>query len=249
MRPVFRFMILLGILAFSSSHARADSDAPLLLLYNERPPFMETKPDGTAAGLFVTPVFGALAKAHIDVSVSLIPVARQIAMIQANQTAVCALGKYKTLEREEFAKFSQPIYQDRAVIGLAGRNFQSPANASLDDLLADPNLHVLTKQAVIYGAHLDGKLAVMKAQRVDVASEYSVLFRMIQSGRAELAFFPIEELTYRTTELGLPLADFRVLRFPELEPGEKRYMMCSKLVTDELLKRFNAALPALHTHN
>ena len=47
---------------------------------------------------------------------------------------------------------------------------------------------------------------------------------------------------YYRDKLGLSERDFKVIRFIDMPAGEKRYLMCSKLVGDAEMEKINAYL-------
>ncbi len=129
------------------------------------------------------------------------------------------------------------------MIGLADPRLKLAPDIALDDLLANPEISVAIKQSIVYGRYLDGKLVTMKARRIEVAAEFGSIIHMIELGRAGLTFVPLEEARYYVRRAGMEMTQFQILHFPDMPPGEKRYLMCSRKVPDELLERVNAYLP------
>lgn len=221
--------------------ARATEPAPLQLFYFDRPPFMADDGSGRVQGVVATPVGEAFARAGIAVAWIKVPAARQLVAIQENRERACGLGWFKNPEREKFAKFSRPLYQDQQMIVLAHVNYTNP-ETSTSEFLADKDLRLLTKRGFSYGPLLDQRLQTMAAIRVEVAAEIDQMFSMLASRRVDAAFFSSEEADYLLASRPGEAKSLRKVVFRDLPKGEKRHLMCSPSVDDELLRRFNAAL-------
>ena len=219
----------------------AAAQDPIVLQHDERPPFLKTEADGSVSGTAATPAALAFQKAGIPYAWKYESASRQIAMLKSG-ARVCSVGWYKTPERERFAKFSKPVSQDSPMIGLSNRDFKVQAKATLDQVLADQNVTVLVKASIVYGPFLESRLAQMKAKRVMTFEEFGPMIRLIHLGRAQLTFIPIEEADYYIEKMGYSPKDFNILHFVEMPPGEKRYIMCSMSIEDDVIDRLNAAL-------
>ena len=60
------------------------------------------------------------------------------------------------------------------------------------------------------------------------------MLQMIQAGRADFMFLAEEEARYLVEQAGFNMSSFQLIRFPDMPLGEKRYIMCSKHVPDEI---------------
>jgi hypothetical protein len=233
------FFFLSIVIAGASRTARADT--PVRFMYGERPPFTETLPDGSVGGSVGKPVFAAVQQAGIAADWVVTPAARQLETIRQNDSRSCAIGWFKTPERQSFARYTKPVSQDSPTIALANAGFHPPPDITLDALLADPSLDVVVKESLIYGGFLDGKLAAMKAHRQITAREFGDLVRMIHDGHG-LTFLPLEEANYYEQQAGLPADGFTIITFRDMPPGEKRYIMCSMQVEPGIIERLNAQI-------
>jgi ABC-type amino acid transport substrate-binding protein len=232
------FTLAISLLALPSM-ALGD---PLILYYVQRPPFMWRDAQGKVTGVLVTLTAAAFAKAGVAIIWKEASPPRQLAIIESNQSRVCALGRYKTPERLAFAKFSIPYYQDSASVGLANVNFKVSDHARAADLMADPNVTILLKDDIRLGPYTEDLISHMKAKRLGTSNDYEQIIRMIKAGRADFALFSGEEEAYYRNKLGFTDKDFKIIHFPDMPPGEKRYLMCSKQVEDAVLEKINAEL-------
>jgi hypothetical protein len=82
----------------------------------------------------------------------------------------------------------------------------------------------------------------MKAKRIATYEEFGGMIRLIKLGRAQITFIPIEEAEYYIDKMGYARNDFNIIRFADMPPGEKRYIMCSKSIENEVMERLDAAI-------
>src|SRR6202035_3376932 len=98
------------VIAVASEAARAET--PITFMYAERPPFTETRQDGSVGGIVGKPVFAAVQAAGIPAEWAATPAARQLEIIRQNDSRSCAFGWFKTTERQSFARYTKAISQD-----------------------------------------------------------------------------------------------------------------------------------------
>lgn len=219
--------------------------APLELQIVQRPPYLMVGPDQSMDGIAIRPTAAAFKKAGIDVIWREVPALRQLQRLKSNQERVCSVGWYKTAERQKFAKFTNPVSQDSPWAAFANGGFAPTAGANVRGLLASSSVSVLIKTGFVYGDFLDRELAAMKAQRIDTMADMPQVLLMIEAGRAQLTFAPIEEIQYYLSKHSSGADATSIITFDEMPAGYHRHLMCSKLVEDELIARFNAALAPL----
>ncbi|MFZ6726145.1 hypothetical protein ACO0K2_11690 [Undibacterium sp. MH2W] len=232
-------VIFLGLILFPRA---ALSEEKLKLQIIELPPYIIVKSATEVGGTVVEPTLKALHSAGIDFEWEVIPANRQIAQIKNNQEKICSVGWYKTPERELFAKYSKPILIDSKFIAFANIDFNSVQGETLDDILSDPKTQVLIKSSLASGNFLDEKFKNMKATAVITSAEIASVFKMIQAGRAHITFVPADMLKYYQDVGIIQGKNYKVLTFDEMPAGRERYLMCSKLVDDQTIKKFNKAL-------
>lgn len=237
-------VLLPALLALGTAGAR-DAE-PLKVLYNERPPYMVAK-DGEVTGLTADAAAYALRKAGIPFQWVEIPSARQLFMLQENQERLAALGWYRNPERERFAKFSTPLYQDRQIAVLARKdNTKVAAVDSVAHLLGDRQLTLLAKAGYSYGRFLDEQIAAFQPQVMRVTVENLSMIRMVGARRADYMFIAPEEADATLPHSGVPPSAFRLITLPDMPAGEKRHLMFSLRVDDETIRRINHYLDEYH---
>lgn len=241
---------LLGLFAALVISGRGgQAEEPLKVLYNERPPYMVAR-DGEVTGLTADAAAYALRRAGIPFQWVEIPSARQLFMLQENQERLAALGWFRNPDRERFAKFSSPLYQDRQIAVLARRdNAKVAAVDSVAHLLGDRRLTLLAKAGYSYGRFLDEQIATFEPRIMQVTVENLSMIRMVGARRADYMFIAPEEAEASLPRSGVPPSAFRLITLPDMPAGEKRYLMFSLRVDDETLRHINHYLDeyrALH---
>lgn len=221
--------------------------APIVLLYSERPPYNSRTPDGKLSGIVGTPVTQAFAKAGLRFELHEASLQRQLEALKRNTPRVCVSGLYKTAEREQFARYTKPVSQDQAMVGLANTSFapttsNGTATLTVHGLLTNPEVTVLLRDAVNYGPFLEGEFATMKARRATTDGQFAQMVKMIYAGRAQLTFFPLEEAQYYAKVAGYSAQQFKLLSFADMPAGEKRYILCSRQVEAAVVEKLNAGL-------
>ena len=230
------------VLCMSAVVARADE--ALTIYYNERPPYLVTATDGSGVGgLTATPAGRAVHLAGLQVRWSKLPSNRQLAVIKDNKEIACAIGWFRNAEREAYAKFSHPLYQDRPTVALARGGFQ-PQAERLADELREHRPMVLLKDGFSYGPFIDGLMKQLRPPTMSTTVENWQMVRMIAAQRADFMYVSEEEAGYFIDQAGMAPGDVKIVRFADMPAGERRHLMCTRLMPDEWLARINKALPA-----
>ena len=92
---------------------------PVTLHYVQRPPYMMAAGEGLT-GLTGGPSYLAFKTAKVAVVVKETPFARQLYYLEKNTGRDCMIGMFRRPEREAFAKYSKPVYQDQPQVIVAG---------------------------------------------------------------------------------------------------------------------------------
>lgn len=244
MRKIVIFLTALIGLNVCWSGARLSAAEPIRLYYNERPPFKMRLPDGGIAGLALAPAANAFAQANIPVIWEELPASRQIEYVKAGKIRGCAVGFYKTAEREKYAKFTAVTSQDSQFVLFARRNLTIPESIPITNLLNNPDYRLLLKQSNSYGRLISEAILSAKAQVELSANNMANILKMIQASRADLTLVLPEEIEYYRKAGLLDPSLYRVVTVTGIPPSEARYMMCSKAVEDDMINRVNQALGA-----
>jgi uncharacterized protein (TIGR02285 family) len=220
---------ILGAIGFGSSVVADDA---IEIIYESRPPYVQSGSDGLE-GFVATPLMGALKDSKVAYEIKEKPSKRHLHEIEANQKEICAVGWFKNPDREKFANFTDPLYQDKPM-GILARKAQMQKDLTLDALFANSSLSVLTKASYSYGALIDEKLKNSALKKREVNSDNIKMLALIEKKRADFMFISFEEASYllQDQKVSVSLEFVPLVGMPE---GNKRYLICSKKVPQEKL--------------
>lgn len=221
----------------------AMADDKITLSFNDRPPYLVAGADGSASGLTGTPAAEAFRAAGIDVAWSKVPPNRQLVVIKEGGQN-CAIGWYKTAEREQFAKFTKPIYRDKPTVIIANPKFAAGDNAKLSDILATKGVRVLVKENFTYGPYIDAALDKVKAAQTKSNGTSTQMLQLVNANSVDFMFASEEEASYLVEQSGIGAGNFKQIKMPDVPVGDDRYIMCSKDVSDDVIGKLNKAIGA-----
>ncbi|MBK6908462.1 MAG: transporter substrate-binding domain-containing protein [Rhodocyclaceae bacterium] len=217
--------------------------SPVIVHYVQRPPYMTPSNDGLA-GLTGAPTVMAFKRANVPFVLAETPFARQMHMLESNSGQDCMIGMFKKPERELFAKFTQPVYQDRAqVILTASANAHRFAKySSVTDVFNDKSMRLLVKLRYSYGVALDALIERYQPTINKTADENLLMLKAIKLQMDDYMFIAPEEAAVAIAAAGFSESDFAQIKFKNMPDGEHRRIMCSKNVPDEVIAKLNAAI-------
>jgi hypothetical protein len=177
------------------------------------------------------------------------PPKRQLSSIQSNSERICGVGWFKSPEREMFARFTNPLYQDQPTAVLIRADIADDfISSTTHDLFTSPDLTLLLKSGYSYGGFIDGKLKKHSPRTVTTTGTTQRMLDMIAKGQADYFFLPTDEAETLLTGTETPQL-FRLLELPEMPHGDTRYIMCSKQVTENEIDALNKAMTAITTES
>lgn len=210
------------------------------LLFNERPPYMMSDGEGNVIGLTADVANYAFKMANINFVWVEMPSQRQLTMLSENKNEIAALGWFKNPDREKFAKYSIPIYQDRQISLLARKgNKQLSSYDSLDSFFADKSINLLIKDGYSYGSFIDEKLHKSQLIQQKTVGESIAMIRMIDAGRADCMFISPEEASVAIKTSGVKESSLELITFNDMPVGENRYIIYSQNVNDSTISQIN----------
>lgn len=236
-----KFLSLLLLIAATPLQAQT-----LTVSYIEKPPYYYTE-GGTARGFLLDFTKQMADKAGLAITLSARPAKRVLSELQANASPMCSIGWFKTPEREAFARFSLPIHQDTpmAVLTDLAHEEQIRRFPSLRALTADPAYRLGVSDGFSYGVYVDALVHEMGANLERAAITPVQTLKKLAMGRIAYTIVDTEELEYLAREANLARHRLVAIHFPDIPPGNIRYLMCSHRVDDALLARINDAIRAM----
>ena len=219
------------------------SSESLLILWTERRPFQYTDEDGQAKGVLVDLGKAIFNRAGIAFNWQEVPANRVLMELQVNDRPLCAVGWYKTEEREAIAQFSLPVYQDKPLRGVFRASVSVEQGVTGKAVFTNPKMRLLLKQGFAYGKFVDDLIAMKNPAEIQrVVGDARNLLRMLRADRADMVMLAQEEVDYYSKLEPDFRKDFKVIVFNEAPELDKRYIMCSKRVTPQMMKQINAAI-------
>jgi len=210
--------------------------------YHERPPYYTTH-GKSVGGIIGDRINFVFEQAGIPLAWQKTPAVRQLDIIKENERREGAAGWFRTAERERFARFSHPIYQDRPTIALArtDQGLLQPG-ARLAATISDRRLRLLRKQGYSYGSHIDGLLDQLQPEQVVTDTDNLGMLRMIHTRRADYFFIAEEEAEDLLARIELPASVFKKISFADMPAGNRRYILFSRRVEETMIERLDRVI-------
>ena len=236
----WRLPVLLGGLLWADTAAAAD----LVLHAYQRPPFMVAH-GAAVSGITADIASKVLARAGLTFRWELTPAKRQLVLLANSRQPECGVGWFRNPQREHFASFTRPIYRDKGVVLIVRPDLPLPSPLPLSRLLGHAGYTVLLKEGLTYGYRVQQALAAKVAARLIVTTiEQPQMVRMISAGRADAMFATLEEAQMLLVNGENGQGALRLLPLTDMPSGELRYLMCSRQVPREWMRRLDAAILA-----
>ncbi|WP_353116367.1 transporter substrate-binding domain-containing protein [Nitratidesulfovibrio sp.] len=237
------------VLADEGDTGQTNNPAPreLAILAFHRPPYY-TFEQGVAGGFLIDAVRGVLDAAHIPYHVTEMPPKRIVALFQQDSTVhACSPGWYRTREREQFARFSAPIYRNQPPVAVlrADVALRTDGGRGLTGLLAT-GLRMVLRDGFSYGPALDEALARSRAPVYRSTADNAALLEMLASARYDMTLMEQEEATelLRRSPRLLQALQLVPLTGQDALPGQPqtRHLMCGGGVDEATMRRIDEAI-------
>lgn len=238
--------VIFFCICFLFSLGRHAAAQPLETLYFERPPYYATV-NGQPDGFLIRLTRDILTQAGIPYSFHEMPPGRILEAIKSNRGPACSIGWFSTPEREQYAVFSLPIYQDeplRAVFLKSGA-MPPPDVSSFAQLIEQTDLLIGLNQSYAYGHPVDTLIARMRTPPVSTSGTQVQLMHMLAARRFDFMLVNPEEIDTLAELAGTPLDELHVLPLSDLPKGNLRYLMFSRATPPETIERINKAIGQL----
>lgn len=249
-RPVFNlfFRQMALALAIWLSTAAAVSAEPLTFSYFDRPPYYYTSESGDPGGFLFERTRNILQEAGGELNFIASTPYRILYVLRHATVPHCSIGWFKTAERELFAKFSEPIYRNQALLLLTSKTLQHkfPARTKLRDIFSDQQLTIARMGEFTYGRFVDDLLGELTPKSVFFTGNQSALLQAVADQRADYMLVAPEEIEMLARSVGLPIEELVTIKLADIPVGNLRYLMCSQAVSDETITQLNAAINKLY---
>lgn len=214
----------------------------LTILYHQKRPFYSSQ-GSEVKGLVASTINHSMKEIGIPFSWVETPATRQLGIVGENKSKVCALGWFKTPEREKFAKYSIALYQDKPFVAVTrADNELMQSEDNVVRVFEEYRLKLLLKRGYSYGTFLDQKIKTISPRRTVTTADNLRMLQMIQTHRADYCLMTEEEAYDLLVYSRLQRSNFKITRFSNTPPGNKRYLLCSQKVTDKEMDKINSGI-------
>lgn len=236
---------MLWLAAVIATTAAAAPTPEITVAWRENPPYNYTE-QGVEKGFLLARGKQIFAQAHVPARFVVEPTKRIWAKFRIGTPAYCSLGRYRLPEREPIMQYSLPIHLDppRIVLLSASAARQAHKYGKVTELLADPSLSLGMSDGGSFGTEIDEMLksAATKVERRTVESP--LMMKLLGADRISFVF--ADRYAWHYLKQHDPAAQDIVAReFPDMPAGQKRYLVCSKDISPEVMHRLNAVIKAM----
>lgn len=235
-------LLLLAAFAFFPAALQA-GDTSLEVAYIEYPPYYYTAPDGSPDGFLLFRGDRIFREAGVSPRFQSMPAQRILERIRSGER-LCSLGWFSTPERRSYARFTRPIYRGRplAVVTLRSNGSRVRHPGSLRALLKDRNLRIGLIEGHSEGTEVDQMIRELKPASVRITGSEGQRLQMLALGRVDYILQAPEELESLARSEGLDVGLFTLVDMPDIPPGNLRYIICGKAVSQGQIQRLDDAI-------
>lgn len=215
----------------------------ITLHYIDRPPYAISQNETQPIGVVADPAEKAFKKAKIPFVWAKTPVNRQFAIIKENKGLDCAIGLEQTPSRQEFAKFTEPVYISAPLVAIVNKSrVKEKKGITLVQMLA--KYSILVKENYTLGDEITA-LVNRSPSRNLTSVESSQMVQMIALGHADFMMISSDEVAYYLKHGILNGNAIRIMNFPDVQKRFTRRIMCSKAVDDKTIAKLDKAIEHL----
>lgn len=212
--------------------------------WRDKPPYHYLD-NGIPKGFLLERTQAIFAAAGIATRLAPEPQKRIWANFSHGATNYCSFSWYRLPEREALGQYTLPISIDppHSVLVSATGLARVKSHATLASLLADQELTLGVVDGVSYGPELDAMISHSANQIMRRTVDTTSMMRMLGVGRASFMLVDREDWEYVHRHEPMLQSTTR-LDFPDMPPGLKRYIVCSRDVAPQVMDKINQAITA-----
>lgn len=220
----------------------ASAASPLTVSWREKPPYYYTE-DGVEKGFMLAYGKAVFAAAGIEARFVREPQKRIWTKFQDGTPNYCSLAWYRLPERELISQATLPVYTDppHTILVAPGAAERVRAHATLASLMADPALTLAVVDGVSYGPELDARIKSSANQIMRRTVSTTNMIHMLGVGRASYLLTDRNDWTFMRARYK-ELAAVQQHEVPDLPPGLKRHILCSRDVPAATMEKLNQAI-------
>lgn len=211
----------------------------LTVYYNDRPPLYIVNGN---TGFITDIVKLVLNEAKIPYTFVDLPSNRIQENIKSGTEYSTGIGWFKNADRETWAQFSKPIYQDAPQVVLVNKNKASLLGPSVSlDKLFKSGLVLAKKDGYSFGQAIDAKVTSSGVTVSTATMEIPQILKLIGLGRSDFTILGREEASY-ILKNDPSISDVVIVPLSDPPAGNYRYFMLSKAVDKATVDKINAAI-------
>jgi len=217
---------------------------PITVAWRDKPPYHYIE-NGEPKGFLLERARTVFAQAGLSARFVNEPQKRIWAKFQSGASNYCSISWYRLPEREALAQYSQPFHEDlpHTILIAPGMADRVRAHPTLASLLTDQTLTLGAVEGVSYGPVIDPMIKASKNKVMSRTVETTQMMRMLTVGRASYMFVDREDWEFFRQKN--PSAKAMVRHdFPDMPPGLRRHIVCSRDVPQETMNKLNQAIAA-----
>ncbi|WP_428567835.1 MAG: substrate-binding periplasmic protein [Solidesulfovibrio sp. DCME] len=208
----------------------------------DRPPYYRLRNGQPAGGFLLDLSLAVLDHSAIPYVVRELPAARVTATFANEVVNACGTGWFRTPEREGFARFSTPLYQDRPLVAAVNASAGAcPESTTLARLL-DEKKHWGLRGGFSYGPAIDARLAALPDDRIHRFNDAAAMLALVARGRLDAMLIEPEELAWLVGRHPEYAGTVCALALEDAPPGNGRHIMCDASVSPDTMARIDAAI-------
>ena len=177
----------------------------------------------------------------------LAPLKRSLQELRDNREPVCALGVYRSAEREAIARFSRPLLAGVPQVLVARRE----AAARLRQLpsaraaVQSAELRLLVFDGVSYGEEIDAWIAERRGPTLRAVAGPLRIVEMLSRDRADFAIMTARGLEQWRRDGIAGAEGLEIVATQTLPPPPARHIACSKRVDEAWMRQLDQAIESL----
>ncbi|MDD3313388.1 transporter substrate-binding domain-containing protein [Pseudodesulfovibrio sp.] len=225
----------------------ADGSRGLEVQYIDFPPYYYPDAEGRPDGFLLKLARHAFERAGVPVlSWECLPAKRVLVNLQLDRPLV-SIGWFWTPERESVYKFSRLLYENKQLraVYLKKQAARFEGRNTLADLLRDKKLRLGLLDGYSLGPTADAIIRREKPDAVRVVGGYGRMIGMLAEERFAYLLMSPEAIESLIRKNHLNPAIFESQPLADVIEGNKRYLMYSRAVPDEWIRRIDNALKEL----
>lgn len=215
--------------------AQAQSEH-LFLMYADLEPYVVIN-DNNVSGFLADYLAETGAAAGVELVWKFVHWDRQLPLLRDNQSNICGVGLYKTEQRLNFLRFSDPIGIDQGLVLVGIKNHPGLSNhADFKSIYEDPALIPVLQMHSVYSEYVN-KLLKTKLRPVTRGSLERIV-RMLRAGSHDYMILTPHSAATMKDRFGLSIYS----HYPDLADELPYYLGCSLSTDSNILARLNSEI-------